>query len=597
MTRRLQPLVAGCVVLALLVCAQARAQVSEQVPSDAAGMLAVKNLEEFSGKIAHFAASVGLTEMDPRWKEPLASLQEQFGVKQGLDKSGDMAIAFFNPHQDGQGHAAGGPPPHMVLLPVSDYKEFLGNFKDVKDAGDGISEVTVPKNNEKLFIEKRGKYAVAAMDKDILSHKGGMKLEGLAAKESQSKDAIIHFNFAVLRPLLQQGLQQARQGMEQGLKQQQQGGANANPLAPQVTPAMKAMVNQYFKLADEFVNDTKTATIGLGVSDAGISWSAAAAFEPDSYCGKLTAQVKNTDTPMLAGLPQRTYFAFGGMQIAPQVMSQVLSDFFDPIKKELGGDNSDAAKGFDAMKRMMEAVRSSAFGYVMPAGGAGESLIQMAMVSHGDAKTILKNQKEALPAAGSFAGMGGGNVKVNVNMDPPKDLDGIQVQPYTMKFEFDQNSPMGAQQQQMMNQLYGRNGLTGMIGAVDDKTVVGVQGGNEKLMSDLIASAKGNSDTLDEAAHVKEVASHLPHERAVEFYVAIDNIITGVLNWARQNGFGVNMKLPPNLPPLGFNAGTDGSQVRMDAFIPQKTIQSITSAAIQTYMQMKGGPGGAGPGI
>lgn len=586
------------------LCGWASAQhVLEQAPSDAVGVFEVKDLQGLSTKVAKFAKTLGVDQFDPRWADPLATMMDEMDVKQGLNKNGDMAIAFFNPeNHKGQGAnnegaaPKGSPPPAVALIPVEDYKAFLGNFADVKDGGDGISEVTVKKNQEKLFVIERGKYAAAAMDKSLLTNHDGIKLQGPAAKEAEAKDAILYFDIKTMRPQIQKGLKEARAEMAR----QMNNAAPGQPFAG-MPASMKKMMDQYLNAADEIVNDSRSATLAFNLSDTGISTSGVADFEPDSYLGKMAAQVQNTNEPLLAGLPPATYFAFGGARLTPEVISKLIGDFMAPMKKDLaaGANGQEMTKAFDAMQKGLSSMKSFTMGYVASGAGPGQGLISTVAVAHGDAHKILDSQKAALPAAGAFMDMsGGGKSSAKILTGDPKSVDGVELQTYTIKFEFDHNDPQAMQAQQGISMIFGRNGLTGAMGAVNDNTFVQVQGGTDKLLADAIAAAKNNSDTLDQSKQVRQVTAELPKQRAMEYYVAVDNIATEVVKFAKQQGMALPFHLPPNLPPIGVSAGTEGTTVRFDAVIPTQLIQSITAATMQAMMQMNGGPGaGQGGGI
>src|SRR6185312_8093684 len=98
--KQMKPLhrvVAAGAVLAVGLCGWARAQVLEQVPSNAVGVFEVKDLQGLSTKIAKFAKALGIDQFDPRWADPLASVEDEMGLKQGVNKNGDLAIAFMKP--------------------------------------------------------------------------------------------------------------------------------------------------------------------------------------------------------------------------------------------------------------------------------------------------------------------------------------------------------------------------------------------------------------------------------------------------------------------------------------------------------------------
>src|SRR5690348_1943257 len=92
--------VAVGVAVALLVCATARAQqVLDQVPSDAVGVFEVKDLQDTSTKVAKLAKNLGVDQFVPQFADPLGALMDEYGLKKGVNKNGDMAIAFFAPKQ------------------------------------------------------------------------------------------------------------------------------------------------------------------------------------------------------------------------------------------------------------------------------------------------------------------------------------------------------------------------------------------------------------------------------------------------------------------------------------------------------------------
>lgn len=574
--------VTAMAALALGMCAYASGQVLNQAPADAVGVLEVKSLSQASDKVAKFAKSLGIDQLDPRFADPLAALMDEMDVKKGVNKDGDMAFAFFLPPEKGEG-APVAEPKLVVLIPTSDYEAFLTNFQDVKDAGGGLSTVVVPKNHETLFVQKRGGYAAAAMDKELLAKPVGMKIEGAAAKEVQEKDAVVYLDMKAMRPHIEKALKEGRKQFEQGAKE-------GGPIKIEVTA--KKMLEQYFKFAEEFVRDSHSLAISLNLSDFGISSSTIADFEPESDWGKVVGAVHNTTEPLLTGLPKATYFAVGGMQATPEVMTKLVDQFIVPILGAGGAKNEQMETAIKAMRQAMTAAKLMSMGYVANNGAPGDGLLSAVTVTHGDAKTILDAQKAMLPVAANMFGGADAKMKVDVKPGEPKTVDGVDLQSYTMKFQVDPNEPQAAQAQQVISLMYGRNGMVVQYGAVNPNTIVQMLGGNEQLLSDLIASAKNNTDTLDENHQIEKVTKMLPKERSAEFFIELDNVATSVVKVAKQFGFPVQFKLPPNLPPIGVSAGAEGTTVRVDTVIPNQLVQSMTAAVMQAIMQAQGGPGG-----
>ena len=106
-----------------------------------------------------------------------------------------------------------------------------------------------------------------------------------------------------------------------------------NPVGMSVPPFVFAI---YDKIASQFLSDTRSATISMNLNDAGLGSAFIGDFEPDSYLGKLVAESNKTDSPMLAGLPDRPLLMYGGAVITPKVWDRVLTDLTDTVKQSEG---------------------------------------------------------------------------------------------------------------------------------------------------------------------------------------------------------------------------------------------------------------------
>jgi len=140
------------------------------------------------------------------------------------------------------------------------------------------------------------------------------------------------------------------------------------------------------------------------------------------------------------------------------------------------------------------------------------------------------------------------------------------------------------------------NGLSGYFGQIDPKTFVSSAGVSDELLEKTITAAKANSDTLGKLAGVTAVAKQLPSSRLAAMYIPLDTIIGTGLTYAQQFGFGVQVQLPADLPPVGLTIGAEGSAVRADSHVPAQLVQSLVAAGMQAFMQMQGGKQPGGPG-
>ena len=582
---------AGLVALSATV--PARAQVLEQVPSDALVVIKVSNLKAVSDKVAKFGSALGIDAMVPAFGDPLGALQENMQITQGLDTAGEMAFVFVKP-------AEGTSPEQsmIVLVPTADYKAFLGNFQGAKTAG-AVTSFTPEGGGQEVHVANWGKYAAVAPSKAMLAKKpAGLKLSGLAAKEAKERDAFVFANIPVLKDMALPHLTNLRTEAIEGIEREM----GANEDAKEYTGVAKAAVGQLLNSAEGFLNDATAVSMSLHLTDDGLSMTTMAEFKPDSNLGKTVAQFKNTDQPLMAGLPtaNRKYFAFGGMVNDPEVAGKILGDFLDPINKELAGTpkGKGVSEAIDAMKRSMTATKTIAFGYPAPTGAIGaDSIVQSVMVAQGDAKALHEAQKTMLRSMSDL-------MKAMPNQAGTFDYEyaaagktvgALKLDTYTYKMTPDPNNPQAAQAQQMMDMMYGPNGMAGVFGPIDNDTYIVVQGGTDKLLADAVKSAQDPKDTLSADPGVKMVAGHLPKSRILVEYVKLDNIITAGVKYAQGFNVPIKMQLPPNLPPIGVSMASEGSAVRVDGFLPTQLVQSIVAAGMQTFMQMQGEGGGGGP--
>jgi len=167
---------------AIAWCSAAWAQVLDMVPADAAIVIKVNNLQGTNAKIAKLAKDFGLDQIQPMFQDPLGALLEQAKISKGLNKSGDMAVAFLDVDSD--------PPKFLAMVPVDDYKAFVSNFEAVGSETAGISEVKTP-NGPNLFLMHRGNYAVGSHDKATLARQSGsLKFGPAVGKDAPALDLL-----------------------------------------------------------------------------------------------------------------------------------------------------------------------------------------------------------------------------------------------------------------------------------------------------------------------------------------------------------------------------------------------------------------------
>lgn len=583
-------------VLALIAASSARAQVMDQVPADALVVLRVKNLQATSGKFGKFLTDLGVAAMVPGMDDPLKMLQQKLNIQQGLNAAGDMAFVYRDPAVSGEREDKS----VVILIPVTDYKAFVGNFQNPKEEA-GVTEVAMPEGAEPGYLANWGSFAALSPSKAVVSGKPAqmLKLAGeVAKKELDTKDVVLFANVIGLRgkflPELQKGKEQILAQVEQGAQREQK--------TARFAPVIKAVVSQIIAIGETALRDTDAATIGLNFGAEGISLSFMGEFQPASYLATTVGGMANTNQALLKGLPSGKYLLYGGSVNNPATAQKILEDFTAPIVKEvdaLGPEFKPVHDYVDALKQYVGANKSSTFGLLAPSGNLGaEPIIQFMTVATGDSAKMRESQQKMVTCqeqAMQAFGMPAGAMKATVT-PAAKTVDGVTFDTIVTSVDPNSNDPMVQQQVQVMSMMYGPGGMNMLIGDVGG-ALLSASGVSDQTLTSAIAAVKGGQSPLSDLAGVKSVGANLPKNRLMEIYVPVDELATTGLTYARQFGAGINIQLPPDLPPIGAALSTEPNAMRFDVYVPSSLVQSLVAAGMQAAMQMQGGGGGGGGGL
>jgi hypothetical protein len=414
------------------------------------------------------------------------------------------------------------------------------------------------------------------------------------------KDVIFYVNMDQVRTLALPQLKDHRDDIIKQMSDSQQ------YLPDNLKAMMKTFDGAILDEAQEFLQDTKFAVVSGNLTDDGIATAGAAEFVPDSPFGKLAAQAKGTDQPLLAGLPDRKYFFLLGMMPSKEFSQAFSAAVVDPIVKSIDAGDGDHT-AIDKMVKLWHdewnEVQAVAGGAAVPGQIGKDGLIEMVQVFIGDANAFKKDYSAGMTLANDFMKAlipAGANVPASSIVFKPDatTVDDVHFDQYTVKMDAG-NGPQAMQMQMMMNMMYGNNGPGGYIGVVNDKTVLQVTGVDDQsaLMADSIASAKAGKDILSDGKALQAVSSMLPKQRVGVSYLYLDQLISTGVHMAQSFGAPIKVHVPADLPPIGMTFSGDGnSTVRFDVFYPTSLVQAVVGVVTDLNQMRGGGPGGAGGG-
>jgi hypothetical protein len=593
-------MVATAAAVALAFSGLSYGQALSQVPGNCLVVLHVKDLQNVSQKVAALVKETDLPQLQmPMTNDLLGYIIDRHHMQQGLNKSGDLAVALFMP-TPGVGPASSGPN-LLVLVPVSDYQAFLSNYPDAKTQG-AVSTFTLPTANAvPVFAAKWGDYAAISTDQNVVSGQpGGLVLSSAAAKEIDADDACLLVNMPTVRNILVPMMIGARPMIMMEISQavQRAGYANRDEL-------IKVAANTILDEVQKVIEQCDDVTVGVNLSPAGINSSFVMDFKPGSHFGQLIASEKDTDRSLLQGLPDGKYLFLGGSVFDPKVDSELVSELTDPLAPEiakLGADGQDFADYIKLFKDYMATTTGKTFGMVVPEGELGTSpLFQFISVADGDSKTIAEAARKATELGikwqSRILAAGVVNNPMKTTFTPAaKTLDGVQFDQYHTGMDMTAvQSPRMAKVAEFATFAYGQDGLSAYFGAVNDTTFLEVGGLSDDKISAAIAAAKSGNDSLGQQAGIQDTAAHLPKQRIAAYYLPVDTMANTILSYVAKFGLQMGVTMAPS-DPIGWTISTDGSAVRGDLYVPVQIVKNAADVANKLMMHRME-PGGTPPAM
>jgi hypothetical protein len=268
-------------------------------------------------------------------------------------------------------------------------------------------------------------------------------------------------------------------------------------------------------------------------------------------------------------------------------LKQAANEFLAPIQDQLSRGNADQqhlSAYLDSMKNLLNDQKGQTFGLIAPAGALGTPMFQWVGVQSGDSEAILKDQQKMIVASQDVMGLLPNQPKMTTEVKPnAKTVDGISFSQVTTTIG-DSNAPGAAAAKQMLNMLYGPDGIVVYMGAVDGQHVLGVSGTDDAMIAAAIKAVKEQNDPFTKDEGLTQVRKHLPQTKVSEMYINVADIVTTAVTYAKMLGMPLPVTMKAGIPPIGFAIATDGPSIRGDMYVPSDLIEQIVAMALQFNM-------------
>lgn len=558
--------------------AAATEDVLKLVPDGALGVVVVNRPGAVDGKIQDLGRQMQLPV-----PSLLMLLDLQVNFRKGFDQDGSLAVIVL-PAQQGRAF-----PTPILLVPVSDYEKFLGQFEP-EEAKDGLTRITL--KGVSGWARQIGGYAAVTDGsyREVLEKTLKVSKElpaGLAAWRPWLADQDLAA--VVLQPGVQELCTKAQEGIRQIKETMTRIGQSAPDSSPQGAKLAENM-EQMARIWDFYASifqaaQKQVSACGFGVQvdkQSSLRLTGRTMLVSSGSWAKRVEELKPTEDDLLAGIPDKPFVIAGsgaaseavwkGLMAASFKMMKSMREFYGLSEEQLDkmiqmADQS--MKGIRGMSMVLSSGHSGESIYSGMAGVFGVDDSQEFLASYEayvrQYSELLKGVKHsALPQMDVQKSQIDGHAGLKLTMNalkPPKDFQ-------TPDYDRMMKALLGPDQK-----------AVGWLVAVDKHRIL-MSYADKNVLQQMLKDMGQSKPGLAGDAELKKTAALLPPKPVVTVYVsprgAIEFVQRIVPAFAPPEA-NVNLKLPefPKTPPLGFAVTTGKAEAQMQLVVPREVIQAV----------------------
>lgn len=589
----------GVTILLLAAQRPARADmpaVLNEAPENAHFILIIPDLSRLNDKIALLNTELDLQV--PEMTNALDAFKRESGMVEGLDDTGallfvipDLASAIANQQ----------PPKFAMLIPVSDYDAFVGNFGG--EGGDGVSQLTLP-DGQTSYCKHMGDYAVMGEDQDTVSwYEAAKPAKAIEGKVGQAGveamgdcDVALYIDLEAIAPALSQQIDDMASGAVEEFD-----AMGAAGMVPDAAIDMNMMMIRVYAEAFKGILDGSRAVVAAAnITNVGIELSYTLEMKKGSTMASMFPAGSKGAASTLARLPDQPYIVAFAMDYAGIDMAALMDKMIAAVPD---GDQNAFMSMYKEATPLIELTNSAAGVFYPPDPAAmmtGGLLNMLAVYEVKDGEKFVQANKAYFESLNALqdAADGGGMAFNTSYTENAMQIEGVRVDQYSYTIAM----PPEMMQAMGPAAMFGATGYSGYIARKDNRVLL-TTSLDAQLITQGIKTVEADTG-IGSAGAIDELRqSVMPENCFVEVYVSPGGVAHVVNMFAPMFG-APPLAIPADTAPLAMGVGREGNALTSRTYVSLSTVKTVKTAiedmynAMQQQMQqqpMGGGPGGAPP--
>ncbi|MEX0655753.1 MAG: hypothetical protein WD534_03225 [Phycisphaeraceae bacterium] len=580
--------------LGLLTAGHARADVNqalELVAADAEVVVIVPSLAALNQQVSELGQTLNLQldELD----DVVGQLRHHAGMTAGVDETGPLVVALLDVST---ALTDGARPTAALLVPVSDYEAFVGNFGG--EAGEAIASLTMPEG-QPAFAKLLGDHAVMSDDQAVVeAYAGGGDAQALrdtlgelGRKYLDESSAAVYIDLEAVGPAMMGAIDRKLAEFDAMIDEF----SDADDPQFRTFADTWEMQRQYAAGTRSMIEGMQSMLLAIDLGERGLGVTKTFRMREGSALREYFPGRASQAAGELASLPDRPFLFAMAVDDEAIAFGRLIEAMLEAMP-----DEQQAMMGplMQQTLGLIEQTQAYASALYVPdqmavMSGGLLNAVNVYRVDDGDAYlaawrdtlTGLDEQAVDLPEQ---AGAGDGQMTFTGRYDDNAlQIDGVQVAQYRVEVEL----PDAMQQQQPDNPFAGMMNATaygGYIAAKNDHVVMTTTTDPQIMRAAL--RALDQEAGIGAAGPIAEIREHaLPPNAAVESYISLQGIAQMGNTFIAMFG-GQPINVPDDVPPIAMGAGVQDDSVAFRLFLPAGAMRAVGDAGRQ-FAPMLGGPG------